>query len=257
MSVALDPPSPAPVIRPLSLDDVRAALAEGWSDFRRAPAFGLFFAFVYILGGAIILLQLKVWGQSWVILPVAVGFPLLGPFAAVGLYEASRRIEAGQPLDWASVLGVVFRQKDRQVPSMVMVVVMIFLFWMYGAHLIFALFLGLSAMTNVMSSTEVFFTANGLAMLATGTVVGAGLALLLYSITVVGLPMLLDREVDVVTAMVTSVRVVAANPAPMLAYAAIVAALLIAAMIPLFLGLFLALPLLGHATWRLYRRAIA
>lgn len=248
--------SPPPRVNAVTGADIRAALIEGWGDFRAAPAFGLFFAAVTVLGGLVILLQLQVWGQTWLIIPVSLGFPLLGPFFATGLYEVSRRIEAGETLDWAGVLGVVFRQKDRQLPSMIMVVIMIFLFWMYAAHLVFALFLGLKAMTNVMSSPEVFLTSAGLTMLAVGALVGFLLALLLFSITVFGLPMLLDREVDVVTAMVTSVRAVAASPGPMLGFAAVTAALLLAGLAPFFLGLLLALPLLGHATWRLYRRAL-
>lgn len=256
MSDAAPPPSPAPTIRPLGFDDIRSALAEGWADFRRAPAFGLFFAFVYALGGAIILGQLRIWGQNWVILPVAVGFPLVGPFAAVGLYEVSRRIEAGEALDWSGVLGVILRETNRQIPSMAMVVIMLFLFWIYAAHMVFALFLGLSAMTNISTSFEVLWTTEGMAMLATGALVGGALALLLFSITVVGLPMLLDREVDVVTAMVTSVRTVAASPAPMLGFAALVGGSVLLALAPAFLGLFLVLPLLGHTTWRLYRKAL-
>ena len=248
--------SAPPRINAVTGADLRAALAEGWGDFRAAPAFGLFFAAVTVLGGLVILLQLQVWGQTWLIIPVSLGFPLLGPFFAVGLYEVSRRIDTGEALDWAGVLGVVFRQKDRQLPSMIMVVIMIFLFWMYAAHLVFALSFGLKAMTNIMSSPEIFFSPTGLLMLAIGSLVGFLLALLLFSITVFGLPMLLDREVDVVTAMVTSVRAVSASPGPMLGFAAVTAALLLGGLAPFFLGLFVALPLLGHTTWRLYRRAL-
>jgi uncharacterized membrane protein len=118
--------------------------------------------------------------------------------------------------------------------------------------MIFALFMGLSTMTNVSSSLEVYFTPEGLSMLAVGTGVGAVFALLLYSLTVVSLPLLLDREVDFVTAMLTSLRVVIENPVPMLVWAALVAGLTFLAMLPAFLGLFFALPLLGHATWHLY-----
>ena len=130
---------------------------------------------------------------------------------------------------------------------------MVFLFWFFLAHMIFALFMGLSTMTNISSSYAVFLTPNGLAMLAIGTVVGGIFALLLYMITVIALPLLLEREVDFVTAMITSFQTVTANPLPMLVWAALIAVLTFAAMIPAFLGLFLVLPLLGHATWHLYR----
>ncbi|OZO45727.1 hypothetical protein CGU37_27860, partial [Pseudomonas fluorescens] len=121
------------------------------------------------------------------------------------------------------------------------------------AHMIFALFMGLSTMTNVSSSYEVYLTSNGIMMLTVGTVVGALFALLLFMITVISLPMLLDREVDFVTAMITSFQTVAHNPVPMLAWAVFIAVVTFVAMIPWFLGLFFVLPLLGHATWHLYR----
>ena len=132
---------------------------------------------------------------------------------------------------------------------------MVFLFWFFIGHMIFALFLGLSTMTNISSSYEVFLTANGLIMLAVGTGVGALFALLLYMITVIALPLLLDREVDFVTAMITSFQFVLARPVPMLAWAAIIAATTFAALLPWFLGLFVALPVLGHASWHVYRLA--
>jgi uncharacterized membrane protein len=133
------------------------------------------------------------------------------------------------------------------------VIIILFLFWFFLAHMIFALFLGFSTMTNISSSYEVYLTREGLTMLAFGTLVGAGFALLLYNITVIALPLLLDREVDFVTAMITSFQVVMDNPVPMLAWAAFIAVVTFLAMLPGFLGLFIVLPLLGHATWHLYR----
>lgn len=131
---------------------------------------------------------------------------------------------------------------------------MVFLFWFFLAHMIFALFLGHSAMTNVSSSFEVYLTSQGLSMLTVGTVVGGLFALLIYMITVIALPLLLDREVDFVTAMITSFQVVTGNPGPMLIWAAFIAIVTFLALVPGFFGLFLVLPLLGHATWHLYRQ---
>ena len=249
-------PQSKPIIQPLSQSDVRAALAEGWRDFRTAPSFGLFFSAFYVFGGILIFLQFGVIAQSWWIVPIAVGFPLVGPFTAVGLYEVSRRLETGAPLSWPAIVGVVLNEKDRQIPYMAVVAFMILTLWLFLAHVIFALFFGLKAMTHINESLHIFYSVNGVMMALVGSAVGAALALALFATTVIGMPMLLDREIDIVSAMIHSVTAVRENPGPMLTWGVIVGVSLIVAMIPLFLGLFIVLPILGHATWRLYRRAI-
>jgi uncharacterized membrane protein len=250
------PPMAVPEIMSLDFGDIRHALRAGWRDFLAEPAYGAFFALVYVLGGWLLLFAFTAKGQVWWTLPASAGFPILGPFIACGFYEISRRREAGQPMVLAEVLGVVFRQKDRQIPSMAAVIVVFFLFWNFLSHMIFALFLGNATLTNISSSAAVFFTPEGMAMLAFGTAVGAIFATLLYALTVVSLPMLLDREVDFVTAMLTSFALVRENPVVMLAWGAFIAVLLFAGMATLFLGLLIVLPILGHATWHLYRRAV-
>jgi uncharacterized membrane protein len=239
------------------LSDLRAALRAGWSDFRKAPFYGLAFSAVYVLGGWLIWGALTLKGQLWWTIPASAGFPILGPFVACGLYEVSRRIEAGQALSPRAIFGVILRQKDRQIPSMAAVIVIFFLFWNFLSHMIFALFLGTATLTDVTSSLTVFATPAGMMMLAVGTAVGAAFSGLLFAISVVSLPLLLDREVDFVTAMITSVHTVTASPLVMLGWGALIAAALFAAMLPMFLGLFLVLPLFGHASWHLYRRLIA
>lgn len=238
----------------LTLSDITAVLHAGWQDFRRAPQFGLFFSAVYVIGG-FAMLWLGAGHVTWV-LATSLGFPLLAPFAAAGLYEVSRRLEQGAPLDWSAILGVVWHERTRQLPLLGALIVVFFLFWTFLAHMIFALFMGLSTMTNVGSSYEVFLTANGLTMIAVELGVGAVMAFLLFGLTVTSLPMVLDREVDFITAMLTSLSVVRANLGVMLVWAGLIAVLSFAALIPMFLGLMIVLPVLGHATWHLYRRAL-
>ena len=252
---ASHPPS-VPEINEVDLSDLRDSLAAGWQDLRRAPLYGLAFSAVYVLGGWLIAWAMTAKGQVWWTLPASAGFPILGPFIACGFYEISRRLEAGENLRAAEIFGVILRQKDRQIPAIAAVIVVYFLFWNFLSHMIFALFLGNATMTNVSSSLAVFLSPQGLAMLALGTAVGAVFAALLFSLTVVSLPMLLDREVDFVTAMLTSFALVQANPALMLGWGALIASCLFLGMLPGFLGLFVVLPLFGHASWHLYRRAI-
>lgn len=247
--------SPVPEVSDLALADLGAALDGGIRDFLRAPLFGLFFSAAIVLGG-FLMVALSAGHVVWV-LAASLGFPLAAPFVAVGLYDVSRRLEQGIPLVWSEILGVVWRERGRQIPWMGAIIVIYFLFWTFLSHMIFALMMGFSAMTNISEGLPALMTSDGLAMIAVEMVVGAAVAFLLFAMTVVSLPLLLDKELDFITAMLTSISVVRANPVVMLCWAAFVAVATIAAMIPWFLGLFIVMPVLGHATWHLYRRALA
>ncbi|MGJ8588697.1 MAG: DUF2189 domain-containing protein [Yoonia sp.] len=246
---------PAINLRQLTLSDIGAVLRAGLRDFRRAPQFGLFFSAVYVVGG-FLLIWIGAGHVSWT-LATSLGFPLIAPFAAAGLYEVSRRMEAEQPLEWRGILGIVWNERTRQLPWLGAIIVIYFLFWTFLAHMIFALFMGLSTMTNISESLEVFLTPSGLMMIAVELGIGAILAFLLFSMTVVSLPLVLDREVDFVTAMLTSMKAVRANLFVMLVWAMIIAVLSLLALLPWFLGLMVVLPILGHATWHLYRKVLA
>ncbi|MCV2880816.1 DUF2189 domain-containing protein [Actibacterium sp. XHP0104] len=249
-------PSAPPKIQVIEGKDLRKALAAGWRDFLAAPGYGVFFGGFYVICGMFLFWLTRATGQTYWLALAAFGFPLLGPFAAVGLYEVSHRLDIGQPLNWREILGVIWRQKDRQLPSISAIIILIFLFWTFIGHMIFALFLGLSTMTNISSSYEVFLTPNGMMMLAVGSVVGGIIAALLFAITVVGLPLLLDREIDFVTAMIVSYQACLRNMGVMAVWGVLVTVLLFIGMLPMFMGLLLVLPVLGHATWHLYRRTI-
>ena len=248
------PPSVIPEPQSITTNDLAEILRLGLSDFRRAPIFGIAFSLVYVLGGLVLYAVFLASGQSWWFIPIAVGFPLLAPFAATGLYEVSRRLEQGLPLEWGAVAGCVLAQKDRQVPSMAMVIMLAFMFWVFVAHTIFALFFGMQPITS--STTEMLLSGPGLMMLAVGGAIGGVMAAVMFALTVISLPLLLDREVDFITAMITSFNAVMQNFRVMVIWAALIALLLGLGMLPFFFGLFIVLPVLGHATWHIYRRIL-
>lgn len=245
--------SPLPEVGQVSVAELRAALKAGIADFRRAPGYGILFSAVYVLAG-LALIAVGAGTLTWT-LTLSLGFPLVAPFAAVGLYEISRRLEAGDPLDRSAIFGVVAAERRRQIPWIGAILVMIFLFWSFFAHMLFAAFVGPSSMFEPVSIAWLL-TAEGAMHSAIQLVIGGLVAFFTFSITVVSLPLLLEREVDFVSAMLLSLRTVTANLGVMLIWALIIAVMLVAAMLPAFLGLFVVLPVLGHATWHLYRRAL-
>ncbi len=251
------PVSTMPPVNVLTAADIREALVQGVNDFRRAPLFGLFFAGAYVIGGLLIVQSLFVWNQSWMVYPVAIGFPLIGPFAAAGLYEVSRRLQAGEPLAWNEILSSVRFQGSREFSWMAFVILFIFWIWMYQIRLLVAIILGRMSFSTLDKFLDiVLHTPEGWTFLVVGHAVGAVLALILFSLTVVSIPMLMERNVDFVTAMITSVKAVIASPVVMLGWGVIVTLTVLASMIPAFLGLFITLPVLGHATWHIYKKAV-
>ncbi|MFO1035141.1 MAG: DUF2189 domain-containing protein, partial [Hyphomicrobiales bacterium] len=194
------------VSNPISFADITAALGQGIADFKRAPVQGLFFGGIYALGGLALILLLTYYRSIWLILPLALGFPLIGPFVAAGLYEVSRRMAAHEPLKWGEILSVIFRQSQREMGWMAFTVLFIFWVWIYQVRLLLALFAGYAAFSSIEGAMAVFSSPSGVTVLVVGTIVGAILSFVLFATTVVAMPMLLDRNVDFITAMITSWR---------------------------------------------------
>lgn len=246
------PPFHAP--RP---DFIRQALSAGWSDLRTAPGFGLLTGLASVLAGwGLIGLTLWAGHTFWLILAVF-GFPLVAPLCALGTYEVSRRIGMDAPAGINAILLQLRKERGRQLPWLSMLMVVALLFWFFLGHMIFALFLGLKPMVNVTTSLEVFLSADGLMMIALGTLVGGVFAFVFFSMCVFGLPLLLAREVDYMTAILASWGHVQAHIVPMLTWAAVIVILLFLAMLPALLGLVIVLPWLGHASWHVYAQMAA
>ena len=245
-------------VRAASTADIKGALAEGWADLWRRPLLSLFFGVVYAALGLALLSGLTVFDQIWIVVAAGVGFPLVAPFLAAGLYEMSRRYSQGEAFTAQDILLVVFRQQRREFGWISFVVLFVFWIWAYQVRLIFALTMqdqGFGSMDRFLGL--LFTTSDGLTFLLVGAIVGAFLATVLFTITVVSMPLLLDKDVDFVTAMITSFKTVHASPAVMLAWGAIVGALTLLALAPLLLGVILIFPLLGHTSWRLYERLVS
>lgn len=244
------------VVRTIGFADLADSLAGGMEDFRAAPRIGLLVGGIFAVGGILVVASAVWFGMPWLAYPLAAGFVLLGPFAALLLYEVSRRREMGGALDTRGALRAVFARAE--VKWMSFVTLFIFIIWMYQVRLLIALFLGINAsFVSVREFVQaVITTPEGLAFLLVGNAIGAVLSLVTFSLTVVSFPMLLDREVDFVTAMITSVRAVGSNPKVMLAWGLCVTILLLLSLLSAFVALVVILPVLGHATWRLYRKLV-
>lgn len=238
----------------LSLRDLRAALKAGWADFRACPAYGVFFALIFVVSGLGLAFALIERGEIFWLILAAAGFPLLAPFTAVGLYEVSRRRENGLPIDWGKVLGALKGRGDEQILSMGLLLFVAFGFWIIIAHTVFSIFVVEAGAGS--ESLAFLLTQTGLTMLAVGSIIGAIIALVFYIATVISLPMLVDRKVSFVAAIITSISAFRANTLVLLCWAVFIAVTLFLAMAPLFLGLIVALPVLGHATWHLHRRTV-
>ncbi len=247
--------SKAPVTRKVLIEDIVGSLEQGVRDFRAAPQFGLFFGIAYAAAGWLILALLWHFQMPYFAYPLAMGFAIIAPFAATGLYDVSRKLERGEKLDWPGVLGAVGGTRHRDLRWMALVTGFVLILWMDIAAILTFAFLGFKSLGPDIIK-ELFTTPEGLIFLILGNAVGAIIALGVFSISVISFPLLFDRDIDFVTAMSTSVKVVLENPRPMIAWCALIALLVMVSLMTVFVGLIFVLPVLGHATWHLYRRAI-
>ena len=246
-----------PKVNKVTADDVTASLKAGFSDFLARPLMSGFFGLFYAVFGILFVWSLVWLGKIWMIIPAVVGFPLVAPFAAAGLYEMSRRLQKGESFGWSDILTVMAHQRKREMGWMAFVTLFIFWVWMYQVRLWLAIILqdaSFSSFDGFLNA--VFFTPEGWLFLAIGTCSGAFLSAVLFSVTVVAMPLLLDREIDFITAMLTSIRAVTDSPVVMLSWAAIISVTTLLSLVPAFLGLVFTLPILGHTTWHLYQRAV-
>lgn len=251
-------PPTMPAINTITADDIRAALKAGFSDFLAHPVMSGFFGLFYALFGIFFVWCLLWLGQIWMIIPAAIAFPLVAPFACAGLYEMSRRMQQGQDFGWSDILTVMAHQRQREMGWMAFVTLFVLWIWFYQFRTVLVIVLQDSSFSDLDGFFEtVLYTSEGWTFLAIGFCVGAFLSAALFTVTVVAMPLLLDRDIDFVSAMITSVRVVAENPVVMLSWAAIITVTMVLSLVPAFLGLIFTLPILGHTTWHLYQRAVS
>lgn len=248
--------APGLEIRTIELADVLDCIAQGVKDFGRAPQYGMFFGAVYAIGGLLIVWAAFVLDYPYLIYPFIMGFALFAPFGAAGTYEISRRLESGEPLSWAAILGSVWSRAGKELAWLALVSLFTLIIWLDLAVFVFLMFYGAGVPSLSQLIAGVFTTPHGIAFLLVGNGLGAIIALIVFSFTAIAPPLVVDREVDFVTAMTTSVRAVLANPRPMLAWAIVIGADLAISFATLFVALLVIFPVLGHATWRLYRRVI-
>jgi uncharacterized membrane protein len=246
-----------PAIRRIKAADLKDVLARGLRDFEAYRSDVMFLCLIYpIIGIALVWLTFG-YEMLPLVFPLAFGFALVGPVAAVGLYEMSRRREQGIPTTWTDAFGAVRSPGFGAILVLGLVLLMIFLLWLFAANFIYQVTLGPEPPVSIVGFIrDVFTTSAGWRMIIIGLGVGVLFAFLVLAISVVSFPLLLDRDVGLDVAVSTSIRAVVANPGPMLLWGLIVAGGLLIGSIPAFLGLVFVLPVLGHATWHLYRRVV-
>jgi uncharacterized membrane protein len=247
----------APVVLSVTTGDILEILGAGLRDFRAAVLYDLGIGAIYTVGGWLLILMLLRFDLPYLVYPLAAGFALIAPFVAAAFYSVSRTLERQEPLTWGAIAGSVRHAFGSDLGWMALVTGFSLFIWMDIAALLFFGFLGFTTLSPPALLEVIFTTPMGLLFLVVGHAVGAVIALAVFSFSVTSFPMLFDRETDFVTAMITSVKVVLANKVPMVIWCVVLAVLIGLSLLSGLVGLFVILPILGHASWHLYRRAIA
>ena len=246
-----------PQIRKITNADVIDALRKGLDDFWDKPSHYVFLCLIYPVVGFLLITWTSGGNALQLVYPLLAGFALLGPIAAIGLYEISRRRELNMDTSWRHALDVT---KSPAIPAILAVgalLVVLFVAWMYVAQMLYQGIFGTTIPTNIFRfAEEVLTTQRGWTLILIGNAVGFIFAVVVLCTTVIAFPLLLDRDVGAFSAVDTSIRAVIANPVQMVLWGLIVAITLLIGSIPLLIGLAIIMPVLGHATWHLYRKVV-
>jgi uncharacterized membrane protein len=253
----VQPASGLPVVRSIGVADLKYALAKGLDDFRAMPTHVIFLSLIYPIAG--LALWRATYGSDLVPLlyPLAAGFALVGPFAAIGLYELSRRREMGLDTSWRHAVDIRHSPSLWSILALGFLLLVLFGVWLAVANGIYVAYFGYHQPATLTDfASMVFGTGAGHSLILVGNAVGFLFALLAFALSAVSFPLLLDRNVGVPVAIATSVKAILRNPFTMALWGLIVAAALLLGSLPLFFGLAVVMPVLGHATWHLYRRVV-
>ena len=246
-----------PIVRRIGPADLTAALGQGFADFWAMPSQVFFLGLIYPIAGVV--LAGLAFGQNMLPLlyPLAFGFALVGPFVAIGLYELSRRREQGLPTDWTYAVEVVQSPAIGSIAALGVVLLVLFMGWLFSAQALYEWLYGYRPVESLPAFlTEALVTARGWTLILLGNLMGLVFAAVVLAISVISFPLLLDRDVGVAVAVQTSLRAVLMNPATMGLWGLIVGGLLALGFATLLVGLAIIMPVLGHATWHLYRRVV-